>query len=313
MKPLISVVIASYNHQQYIGKTLNSIENQTFQDFEIIIIDDGSSDGTVAAARKADSRAQIFTQENKGVVEARNRGIKLSSGKYICFIDSDDVIMPTRFEKQAAILEQNPDIGLVYSDAFAIDSEDNILGKFHDVYPVKEGDADEQLILHYCFIPIMTVMARTEILLKTGLFEKPGYICDYIKWIEIAHLSGCYYIPEPLGCWRRHSQCVSKTSSQERKYATIRVALHRILRRYPQLKAKIGKRINKRFSTTYFLSGFFLAANGDVDAAKKYYLKAFKIEPQNIRNILAVVFIHLPFKKLVICLHKKVKNKKIPW
>ena len=91
MQPKLSVIIASYNHQDYITETLRSLEEQTFQDFEIIIVDDGSSDKTVEVAKSAQSRAQIHTQENQGVVAARNRGVSMAKGKYICFVDSDDV------------------------------------------------------------------------------------------------------------------------------------------------------------------------------------------------------------------------------
>lgn len=313
MNPLISVVIASYNHEIYIAKTLQSLEKQTFQNFEIILIDDGSTDNTVQEARNSNSRAAIFQQDNRGVVNARNRGIGLAKGKYICFIDSDDVVLPDRFARQVSVLESNPEIGLVYSDAYAIDSNDKILGRFHEVYPVKKGNLDEQLVLHYCFVPIMTVMVRRELLLATGLFENPGYICDYVKWIEIAHISQSYYIPEPLACWRRHTASVSKTTAQEQKYAQIRVALHRILRRYPKLKVKTARRLAVRFSATYFLSGFFIAAGGDIDRAKKYYIKAWKVNPLSLKNMAAVFFIHLPLKKLIIALHHKVKNWKIPW
>ena len=83
MQPKLSVIIASYNHQDYIAETLRSLEEQTFQDFEIIIVDDGSSDKTVEVAKSAQSRAQIFTQENQGVVAARNRGIEKAKGRYL--------------------------------------------------------------------------------------------------------------------------------------------------------------------------------------------------------------------------------------
>jgi len=124
----LSVSIASYNHQDYIAQTLRSIEEQTFQDFEIIMVDDGSRDGTVEMARRVHSRAQIFTQANQGVVAARNRGVDLAKGKYICFVDSDDVVLPTRFEKQVAVLDRDPGIGLVFADAWIIDSAGQRIG-----------------------------------------------------------------------------------------------------------------------------------------------------------------------------------------
>jgi len=228
VNPKLSVITASHNHQDYIAQTLESLEKQTFRDFEIIIIDDGSTDRTVEVARSCPSRAQIFTQENLGVVAARNRGVSMAQGKYLCFVDSDDLVLPERFARQVAALDADPELGLVFADAVIIDSTDRQIGKFSDIYPVVPGNVAEMLLLHYCFIPMITVMVRTDILSKTGPFDAPGPISDYIKWIEIAHLSKVRYDPAPLGCWRRHPQSASKTADKEKVYAQTRMALRRI-------------------------------------------------------------------------------------
>ncbi len=313
MKPKLSVVIPSYNRQDYIPETLKSLEKQTFQDFEIILIDDGSTDRTVEIVKSSPSRAQIFTQENQGLVAARNRGVSMAKGEYICFVDSDDVVLPDRFARQVAALDNNPKLGLVFADALIIDSKSKQIGKFSDVYPVVPGDVAEMLVLHYCFTPMITVMVRTKVLEKTGPFERPGPISDYIKWIEVAHLSEVYYDPEPLGCWRRHQGSISKNISQEKKYALTRMVLRRILRKYPRLKAKVGKSVVKRFSRSYFLTGFFLAADGNIKRARKYYIKAAKVYPWSVENWGGVLLTSLPMNKVIQKIHQCVKAKKLPW
>ncbi len=313
MTPKLSVIIASYNHQDYIARTLESLEKQTFQDFEIIMVDDGSTDKTVETAKNFPSRAQIFTQENQGVVAARNRGIGLAKGEYICFVDSDDVVLPDRFTKQVAALDDDPELGLVFADALIIDSKGSRIGKFSDVYPVVPGDVAEMLTTHYCFTPMITVMVRAEVLRKTGPFEKPGPITDYMKWIEIAHLSKVYYDPEPLGCWRRHPASISKGANKVKSYAKTRAALKKVLRKYPELQNKIGKKIAKRFSRSYFLTGFFLAADGNIKRARKYYCKAVKVYPRSFESWGGLILTSLPAKKIVIKLHRYVRSKKLPW
>ena len=313
MKPKLSVIIASYNHQDYIAETLESLEKQTFQDFEIIVVDDGSTDKTVEVAKNFPSRAQIFTQENQGVVAARNRGANLAKGEYICFVDSDDVVLPDRFERQVAILDGDPELGLAFADALIIDSMSRQIGKFSDVYPVVPGDVAEMLAMHYCFTPMITVMVRAEVLKKTGPFEKPGPISDYMKWIEVTHLSKVYYDPQPLGCWRRHQTSTSKSANKVKSYAKTRAALKRILRKYPQLQAKIGKKIVKRFSRSYFLIGFWLAADGNIKRARKYYCKAVKVYPRSFENWGGLLLTCLPTKNLVVKLHRYVRSKKLPW
>jgi glycosyltransferase involved in cell wall biosynthesis len=313
VQPKLSVIIASYNHQDYIAETLKSLEEQTFEDFEIIIVDDGSSDKTVEVAKSAQSRAQIYTQENQGVVAARNRGIDLAKGKYICFVDSDDVVLPERFAKQVALLDGDAELGLVFADALIIDSKGDEIGKFSDVYPVVPGDVAQMLAMHYCFTPMITVMVRADVLRKTGPFEKPGPISDYMKWIEVAHISKVHYDPEPLGCWRRHQASTSKQANKVKSYAKTRAALKRILRKYPKLQAEIGKKIVKRYSRSYFLTAFWLAADGNIKRARKYYCKAVKLYPRSLVNWGGLILTCLPAGNLVARLHRYVRAKKLPW
>jgi len=313
MAPRLSVIIASYNHQDYIAQTLRSIEEQTFRDFEVIMIDDGSSDRTADVARQTESRVQIHTQQNQGVVAARNRGVALARGRYICFVDSDDIVLPQRFERQVAFLDSHPDTGLVYAEALIIDSDGNRLGCFGDVYPVKPGDTAEMLALHYCFTPMITTMVRTDVLKKTGPFEPPGPISDYMKWIEVAYLSGAYYDPEPLGCWRRHARSTSKQANKVKSYAKTRAALKRLLRKYPELAQKLGRRIVRRYARSYFLTAFWLAADGDVARARKYYAKAIKLYPVSLGNWGGYLLTLLPARRLVTGLHRYVRVRKLPW
>lgn len=313
MNPKLTVIIASYNHQEYIGKTLESIENQSFQDFEIIVVDDGSTDQTVEAAKKVSSRAQIYTQENQGVVAARNRGLSMAKGRYICFVDSDDLVLPERFARQAAALDADHELGLVFADALIVDSTGRQIGKFSDVYPVVPGDVAKMLVIHYCFIPIITVMVRASVLNKTGPFRGPGPISDYIKWIEVANISKVYYDPIPLGCWRRHQRSTSKNINPERKHAQTRIELRRILRKYPELRAGVGKNIVKRFSKSYFLTAFSLAAEGNIRRARKYYYKAVKVCPVFLPAWVGLFLSWVPAKGIVTRLHRYTISKKLPW
>jgi glycosyltransferase involved in cell wall biosynthesis len=313
VKAKLSVIIASYNHQDYIAQTLESLEKQTFTDFEIILIDDGSTDRTVEVARSCPSRAQIFRQENLGVVAARNRGISMAQGKYLCFVDSDDLVLPERFARQVAALDADAELGLVFADAVIIDSTGRQLGKFSDIYPVVPGNVAEMLVLHYCFIPMITVMVRADVLSKTGPFEAPGPISDYIKWIEIADISKVHYFPDLLGCWRRHPTSTSKGLDAEKKYALTRVWLKKTLRKYPELQAAVGKNIAKRFSRSYFLTAFSLAADGNIERARKYYRKAVKVYPWTFANWIGLVVTVIVPRSLAAKLHRHIRSKRLPW
>jgi glycosyltransferase involved in cell wall biosynthesis len=310
----LSVIIASYNHEKYIEKTLRSIEAQTFQDFEIILIDDGSTDGTVEAAKRAGSRAQIIVQENQGVDAARDRGIGLAKGQYMCFIDSDDMELPDRFQRQVEKLDSDPGIGIVFADVLIIDSDDKVLNKMSDVYPVLPGDIAINAIKYYCFIPFATVMVRRDIFIRTGLFESYREAMGEMKWIEIAYLSKAFYDSKPLACWRKHGSNTSRTIKKEKYNEWTRIELTKLLDKYPDLKKKIGERaINKRFARSHFMTGFFMAADGNIQKARHYYYTAFKMNPLSILNTGGAIFISLPAKKLVTKVHRYVHAKKIRW
>jgi hypothetical protein len=202
---------------------------------------------------------------------------------------------------------------MVYADALIIDSKGNKIGKFSDVYPIVDGDVAQMLALHYCFTPMITVMVRADVLRKTGPFERPGPISDYMKWIEVAHISKVHYDPEPLGCWRRHQTSTSKQANKVKSYAKTRAALKQILRKYPTLEAEIGKIIIKRYSRSYFLTAFWLAADGNVGRARKYYYKAVKLNPLSFENWGGLILTCFPAKNLVSRLHSYVRAKKLPW
>ncbi len=114
--PRVSVVIPTYNRASLIREALESVFAQTFRDFEVIVVDDGSTDGTVELLKEYEGRIAIIRQENRGAGAARNRGLAEATGEYIAFIDSDDLWMDFKLDLQVAILEGMPDVGFLYSD-----------------------------------------------------------------------------------------------------------------------------------------------------------------------------------------------------
>lgn len=125
--PKVSVIIPSYNAIDYLPQTVNSVLNQTFTDFELLIIDDGSSDCTVEwASQLIDPRTKLISQQNQGSAAARNTGIAHAQGEYIAFIDADDLWKPTKLEKQVQCLEANPVVGLVSTWVINADQYGNL-------------------------------------------------------------------------------------------------------------------------------------------------------------------------------------------
>ncbi len=110
--PKVSVIIPTYNRAHFLCEALDSALSQTFKDFEIIIVDDGSTDNTKQVLEKYGSRIYYIYQENKGRAEARNTGIRRAKGEHIAFLDDDDIWLPNKLEKQVFFLDARPDIGI---------------------------------------------------------------------------------------------------------------------------------------------------------------------------------------------------------
>ncbi|NOT63961.1 MAG: glycosyltransferase [Acidobacteria bacterium] len=156
--PKVSVVIPMYNAAPYLAETLQSIFVQTLQDYEILAIDDGSTDETLSLARSYEPRLQVFTQKNSGPSAARNLGFRHAQGEYIAWLDSDDLWHPELLETQVAFLDQHPNVGLVYAESWIMMQEGtNRIITDKVGYTVNPG---LKLLLYGDCIPTNTIVMR---------------------------------------------------------------------------------------------------------------------------------------------------------
>lgn len=122
----VSVIIPAYNGDRYIGKAIDSVLQQSYHDYEIIVVDDGSSDHTSQIVQSYGSKVQYISQQNQGVAAARNRGLEIAQGEYIAFLDQDDFFLPNKLALQVALLKQQPSLGIVNS-GWQIVNQDGVL------------------------------------------------------------------------------------------------------------------------------------------------------------------------------------------
>lgn len=193
--PKVSVIIPTYNRAIHIGRAVESIFTQTYQDFEIIIIDDGSTDNTKDVLFGYHDRIKYIYQTNKGVSSARNRGIKEARGEYLAFLDSDDIWLPTKLEKQIKLFHKDPTIYLVYSYARYFDRDNN--SDF--IRPQHISKSFEDFLYAETVLPTSSVMLRKEAIDKVGLFdEQLPSIEDYDLWLRISQKFKVDFISEIL-------------------------------------------------------------------------------------------------------------------
>jgi glycosyltransferase involved in cell wall biosynthesis len=188
-KPLVSVVIPAYNAAAYIGATLRSVFAQTFQQFEILVVNDGSSD-TPALERALQpylSRIRYMKQENRGPSAARNVAIREAQGKYVAFLDSDDLWHPDHLANQVATLENDPSLGLVYSNGLHI-VEDRPVSVTFDRTVQSEPVTFEALLREDCTVGTSSTVAVRQAILEAGLFDEGFRRCeDFDLWLRMAH------------------------------------------------------------------------------------------------------------------------------
>ncbi|MBW4432403.1 MAG: glycosyltransferase [Pelatocladus maniniholoensis HA4357-MV3] len=199
----VSVVIPAYNAMTYLPETLESVLQQTFTDFEILIINDGSSDNIVEWANQiADPRVRLISQPNQGVSVARNTGITHAQGEYIAFLDADDLWQPTKLEKQVHYLEDNPEVGLVYTWTAFVDQwgkSTGIVLAFH-----AEGNVWEQIVVRDMISNGSTPMVRRSCFETVGVFDPNfRYAPDRDMWTRIAARYPFGVVKEPLILYRQ--------------------------------------------------------------------------------------------------------------
>lgn len=199
MSDLVSIIMPSYNTAPYIMETIQSVLNQSYQNWELIIVDDCSTDNTdqvVACIR--DERIKYFKNEkNSGAAASRNRALRESKGRWIAFLDSDDLWMPEKLEKQIAFMESN-----VYHFSYTNYEEMDMDGNSTGIKVTGPPKITKTGMFNYCWPGCLTVMYDAE---KIGLIqiEDIKKNNDYAMWLKVCKKANCYLLDECLGKYRK--------------------------------------------------------------------------------------------------------------
>jgi hypothetical protein len=212
MIPAVSVVLPVYNCPQYVGEAIQSILDQSFADFELILIDDGSTDETPSVLQRyADARIRLFTQKNQGLAATLNRGIGLAQGHFIARQDQDDVSLPERLARQVAFLDSHPKCGLVGTWA-EIWRERNRTQRVHR-HPCDDATLKFELLFNNPFV-------HSSVMIRKAALDRVGGYCedknrqppeDYELWSRIAREYQVANLPEVLHVYRETGGSMSRS------------------------------------------------------------------------------------------------------
>lgn len=276
--PLVSVIIPTYNRSRLLRLAIESVLAQTYPAIEIIVVDDGSTDDTAAMLEQYAGRLTYIRQANQGGTAARNAGLRAASGEYLTFLDHDDLMLPTKIERQVQMLNARPEIGLVHCRWHFIDQDGNRLDKI-GVLP--EGDVLKRLVCG-CFLWSGGPLIRRQCLDKVGLFDEAIWSSDWDMWMRIAQAGypfGC--VQEPLGSYRI---LPDSTMSDVARTEQADVAILDKVFADPHLPADVATVKNQAYAIWRFWLSRRYYATGCWDAAQRNLAKALTLHPQLLKD-----------------------------
>lgn len=208
INPKVSVVMSVHNEEKYIKDAVDSILNQTFKEFEFILIDDGSTDNTLNILQSyRDHRIRLILQENLGLTQALNKGLKLAKGRYIARMDGDDISYPERLDREIKYLDAHTNVGLVGTFIVQMDENGGYLKECR--YETKSEEIKKKLWVD-CPFCHPTVMFRKSCIEKVGCYrEKIGPAEDYDLWFRISEICDVANLSESLHKYRIDPRGVS--------------------------------------------------------------------------------------------------------
>jgi len=308
--PKVSVVIPTYNSAQFIVETLESVFAQTYKDYEVIVVDDGSTDNTREVLKPYMSKIRYIYKENGGVASARNVGIKNARGEYIAFLDSDDLWLPEKLEKQMEYFKSNPDVVLVFSDCILFGDKELIRKKnTKRIYSYKyKGDMFLHL-LQENFIPTLTVIAKKECFDEVGYFDTDESLIsseDYDMWLRIARSFKIGYIEEPLAKRRVSRKSLSFSNINRAYMATLKV-IRKTVDNIEDKSLNKRKFLKNRLLNLYLNWGLSHFVNNNFKEARGQFVLAIKHNPINLRAIIYYIATFLTYDQVEII--RKIKRK----
>lgn len=314
--PLVSIITPTYNHERYIADCIQSVIRQSYTNWEMIIVDDGSTDATLKVAQSfaaGDRRIHVYTQNNVGIFrlgETYNFAVSVSTGSYLAVLEGDDVWSEKKLELQVKAMEEQPEAVLCWGRAYSSTAD---LASDYQLYPLEDKsravyantplyEATRHLILS-CFIPALTVMVRRDALSAAGGFlQSHGLpLVDLPTWQQLSLQGPFIYIPEVLGRWRIYPNQVTKTFAIQMVEGFYKLALDF----YGQCKEKgifseadhkkIVTHYMKMHVVSYSRSGRYKLIRKDFEGARRDYKRSILgfglYEPVwKLRSVVGILF-----------------------
>jgi glycosyltransferase involved in cell wall biosynthesis len=283
--PDVTVIIPTYNRARFLVLAIESALAQTHPSVEVVVVDDASTDDTGERVRAlASERVRYFRQENAGVSIARNRGIENTRGRYLMFLDDDDILVPDAVERSLEVLEKNPEIGITYGHCGVIDTDGKIFPGALGL-PLLSGDLLRPILLKQATPIIITWCVRRDVFEKVGMFYPWKVSEDFDMMIRISAAYRFHAI-ESIIAYRREHDPEGQRSSLADPARIIRNGedhVEIIEKFYRETGRRHDRLYHRALSLWYSYTGFHLLKLRAVELSRKYMLKGLRHRPWDRR------------------------------
>ena len=277
--PLVSVITPSWNQAQFIEETLLSVKGQDYANLEHIVIDGGSTDGTVGILRRYEEEYNLrwVSEPDEGQSDGINKGFRMAGGEIIGWLNSDDTYMPGAVSTAVECLMEHPEAGWVHGDGYWIDEHSQVL----DTWESTPSTLKKLLCNSYSIVQ-PTVFFRKGLLRDTGYLDlKLDYVMDVDFFYRLALVSRSCYTPQVLATRRLHDQ--AKTKANKTDFIPDRFAMLDKLFERSDLPKEIRQVEDKVYSRNHLMAGFWAFVAGDVRASRRHLWRGIKLAPNPFR------------------------------
>ena len=299
---LVSIIMNCYNSDQFLREAIDSVYEQSYQDWEIVFWDNASTDNSASIAKSYDERVKYYrSSETLSLGEARKMALENANGKYIAFLDCDDLYLPSKLERQVAIMDSHDDVGLVYSNTMYFSEWQDKRKAYNDMMP--SGFVFKELLEDY-FMSFETVMVRKAVLEERKISFNPNYkiSTDAELFIRIAYYTKCFYIDEVLAKWRYGHGSESDRGiclfpkDYEQLLKDLSLMIENFDNEYGSSISILRSKINNRYGCCEW-------SHGNRQLARNFFLQAIRV---NVKYIIPYFFTFIVNYKMYSRIRMKV-------
>jgi glycosyltransferase involved in cell wall biosynthesis len=292
---LVSVIIPTYNRSADVTEAVRSVLGQTYPEVEVLVVDDGSTDDTETALRPFAERVRYFKQERSGPAAARNRAMLQARGKYLAFLDADDLWLPDKLKRQVALLDARPEVVLSYTDYTRGFRDAAARGSQLRHYALKGSLRPFQDLFRENFIHTSTAMVRRDVLASTGVFDTDlSGSEDLDFWLRLARLGPFAYLDEVLTLVRRQGDNLSRTLN----YFRGQVRATRLMLERWGAEEEVRPLIRQRLGRCYWDLAYAEMMQGNYRQARLAYWQSAHHGHRLAGGLSRAVFLSLPHRLL---------------